>query len=90
MLLKAPLKRSTLDKETNTQIIFLFIILVSLSFISAVANEILKNNGEDHGSYIGLEAIIFKTQFFLFLTILIVRFLYNINVFKLSKELVPG
>ena len=53
-MLQAPLKRSTLDKETNTQIIFLFIILVGLSFISAVANEILKNNGEEHG-YIGLE-----------------------------------
>ena len=50
---KAPLKRSTLDKETNTQIIFLFIILASLSLISAIANEILNNNGEDHVSYIG-------------------------------------
>ena len=50
---KAPLKRSTLDKETNLQIIFLFIILLVLSLISAVANEILKNNGEDHGVYVG-------------------------------------
>ena len=50
---KAPLKRSTLDKETNLHIIFLFIILLLLSFISAIANEILKNNGEDHSMYVG-------------------------------------
>ena len=50
---KAPLKRSTLDKETNLQIIFLFIILLVLSLVSAIANEILKNNGEDHCVYVG-------------------------------------
>jgi phospholipid-transporting ATPase len=50
---KAPLKRSTLDKETNLHIIFLFFILVLLSLISAVANEIIKNNGEDHSVYVG-------------------------------------
>jgi phospholipid-transporting ATPase len=50
---KAPLKRSTLDKETNLQIIFLFAILIVLSLISAIANEILKNNGEKHEVYVG-------------------------------------
>ena len=50
---KAPLKRSTLDKETNTQILFLFFILVALALISALANEILSRNGDNH-SYIGL------------------------------------
>jgi len=47
----APLKRSTIDIVTNYQIIFLFIILVSLSLISAIGNEIKKNNGEDHNRY---------------------------------------
>ena len=50
---KAPLKRSTLDKETNTQILFLFFILVGLALISALANVILSGNGDNH-SYIGL------------------------------------
>jgi len=79
---KAPLKRSTLDKETNTQIIFLFIILVGLSFISAVANEILKNNGEEHG-YIGLKSEATGTGFgWQFITFFI---LYN-NLIPISLQ----
>ena len=38
---KAPLKRSTLDKETNTQIVFLFCILVALALISASVNAFI-------------------------------------------------
>ncbi|GBP72846.1 Phospholipid-transporting ATPase IB [Eumeta japonica] len=37
---KAPLKRSSIDKQTNTQILMLFLILLALSLISAVFNEI--------------------------------------------------
>jgi len=54
---QAPLKRSTLDKETNTQITFLFIILLLLSLLSAVANEILKSFGEDHNQYVGGQGV---------------------------------
>jgi len=45
---KAPLKRSTIDIVTNHQIIFLFIILVCLSLISAIGNYLKDQNGEDH------------------------------------------
>ncbi|XP_055314089.1 probable phospholipid-transporting ATPase IA isoform X6 [Sitodiplosis mosellana] len=36
----APLKRSTVDRLTNTQILMLFIMLVALCFISAIFSEI--------------------------------------------------
>jgi len=53
---KAPLKRSTLDKETNTQIIFLFFILVFLALVSAIANVMLLKTDAKHTEYIGPEA----------------------------------
>ncbi|XP_064637664.1 probable phospholipid-transporting ATPase IA isoform X4 [Lineus longissimus] len=36
----APLKRSTVEKETNTQILLLFMILIILSLICTVASEV--------------------------------------------------
>lgn len=39
-----PVKRSNIEKMTNVQIIFLFIILVSLSILSAFGNVICTNN----------------------------------------------
>lgn len=48
---KAPLKRSTVDIVTNYQIIFLFLILILLSFISAIGNLIERGNGEKHTTY---------------------------------------
>jgi len=56
---KAPLKRSNIDKSTNYQIIFLFLILVCLALISAIANEIQSSNDQDHASYIGLSGVNF-------------------------------
>jgi len=55
---KAPLKRSNIDKITNYQIIFLFLILVCLALISAIANEIQgmqekKSGKQGIESYIG-------------------------------------
>ncbi len=80
---KAPLKRSTLDKETNMQIIFLFVILVVLALISAIANVILQSNGEDHMEYLGLnsksEATGFGWQFITFFI------LYN-NLIPISLQ----
>jgi len=49
---KAPLKRSTVDIVTNYQIIFLFVILVVLSLVSAIGNLIMSNNDESHEFYI--------------------------------------
>ncbi len=77
---QAPLKRSNIDKITNYQIIFLFMILVAISLISAAANEILKHNGEDHSVYLGKLA---ESHFFYnFLTFLI---LYN-NLIPISLQ----
>ncbi|KAK6173412.1 hypothetical protein SNE40_016867 [Patella caerulea] len=39
----APLKRSNVEKLTNTQILILFVLLVILSLISAVANSVWEN-----------------------------------------------
>jgi len=49
---KAPLKRSTVDIVTNYQIIFLFVILVILSLVSAIGNLIKNNSDESHEFYI--------------------------------------
>ena len=79
---KAPLKRSTLDKETNMQIIFLFIILVVLALVSAVANIILQGNGEVH-DYFGLNSNSSATGFgWQFITFFI---LYN-NLIPISLQ----
>ena len=45
---KAPLKRSNIDKVTDTQITFLFLVLLVMAFASAIGNEIIKNNGDNH------------------------------------------
>ena len=45
---RAPLKRSNIDKITNYQIIFLFMILIIISLMSAIGNLVLSYNGEDH------------------------------------------
>ena len=45
---KAPLKRSNIDKVTNTQITFLFIILLVMALASAIGSEVIKNNGDIH------------------------------------------
>lgn len=49
----APLKRSSIDRQTNTHILMLFMILLLLSLISAVFNELwLRTHKTDW--YIGL------------------------------------
>ena len=40
---KAPLKRSNIDKVTNTQITFLFIILLVMAVASAIGSEVIKS-----------------------------------------------
>jgi phospholipid-transporting ATPase len=49
----APLKRSTVDKMTNTQILLLFFILVVLCLLSAVFSELwIRSHPNDR--YIGM------------------------------------
>lgn len=61
-----PLKRSTVDKLTNTQVLMLFAILLAMCIISVVFNEIwMKSNANKHW-YIGLERKLFL---FLFLSV---------------------
>jgi phospholipid-transporting ATPase len=45
---EAPLKRSSMDKFTNHQILFLFILLVILALVSALASLMLKNEITTH------------------------------------------
>lgn len=49
----APLKRSTLDRMTNTQILMLFFILLFLCLISAVFNFLWTNANKDGLWYLG-------------------------------------
>lgn len=73
---KAPLKRSTMDITTNVQIVYLFIILIVMSLMSAVGSEILSNNGQVHW-YVSID----KTNFFFNLLTFII--LYN-NLIPIS------
>ena len=73
---EAPLKRSNIDKITNHQIIFLFIILVTIAFASALGNFMIRKELKTH-SYLPDT----DTNFFLqFLTFFI---LYN-NLIPIS------
>ena len=51
----APLKRSTMDKATNTQIIYLFGLLVVLCVISAIASEVWTKAHQATDWYLGLD-----------------------------------
>merc|ERR1719510_715018 len=73
---EAPLKRSSMDKFTNHQILFLFILLVILALVSALASFMLRNEISAH-SYLPNN----DTNFFLqFVTFVI---LYN-NLIPIS------
>jgi len=76
---KAPLKQSTLEKVMNYQIIFLFLILVTISLISAGVNKIQSTNGEKH-TYLTTEKNAGDNFFLNFLTFFI---LYN-NLIPIS------
>ena len=76
---KAPLKQSTLEKVMNYQIIFLFLILVTISLISAGVNKFQFSNGEVH-NYLTTEENADNTFFLNFLTFFI---LYN-NLIPIS------
>lgn len=51
----APLKRSTVDKMTNTQILMLFFMLLVLCLLSAIFNELWTRIHQKKDWYIGLD-----------------------------------
>ena len=79
---KAPLKRSTVDIVTNYQIIFLFVILVILSLVSAIGNLIKNNNDESHEFYIKADENVNSGFGWQFITFFI---LYN-NLIPISLQ----
>ncbi|XP_071847551.1 probable phospholipid-transporting ATPase IA isoform X3 [Apostichopus japonicus] len=76
----APLKRSTVDRTTNVQILFLFTILVVLSLISAIASEVWNTKHYYKDWYLGFSAKAPNNFFYNFLTFII---LYN-NLIPIS------
>ena len=50
----APLKRSTVDKLTNTQILMLFMLLLILCLISSICSALWTNAHDDKDWYLGL------------------------------------
>ncbi|WAQ97991.1 AT8A1-like protein [Mya arenaria] len=59
----APLKRSTVEKVTNLQILFLFGILLLLSLICTVANQIWTSDHEKTHWYLGYEVTLEMVKF---------------------------
>ncbi|KAJ2550178.1 aminophospholipid translocase [Coemansia sp. RSA 1933] len=49
-----PIKRTSVEKTTNRQIIFLFMILVLLSVLSALGSQIMTSRNRDHLGYLYL------------------------------------
>ena len=78
----APLKRSTLDRLTNTQILMLFFILLLLCLISAVFNVVWMNANQDVHWYLGLKEAMTKNFAFNLLTFII---LFN-NLIPISLQ----
>ncbi|XP_029161025.1 phospholipid-transporting ATPase IA isoform X2 [Nylanderia fulva] len=78
----APLKRSTLDRLINTQILMLFFILLLLCILSAIFNVIWTNANKDDLWYLGLQEEMTKNFAFNLLTFII---LFN-NLIPISLQ----
>ncbi|XP_046487089.1 probable phospholipid-transporting ATPase IA isoform X4 [Neodiprion pinetum] len=78
----APLKRSTLDRLTNTQILMLFFILLMLCLISAIFNVIWTHAHEQDLWYLGLHEAMTKNFGYNLLTFII---LFN-NLIPISLQ----
>ncbi|XP_043252850.1 probable phospholipid-transporting ATPase IA isoform X4 [Colletes gigas] len=78
----APLKRSTLDRLTNTQILMLFFILLLLCVLSAVFNVLWTKANKDGLWYLGLKEEMTKNFAFNLLTFII---LFN-NLIPISLQ----
>ncbi|XP_046673162.1 probable phospholipid-transporting ATPase IA isoform X3 [Homalodisca vitripennis] len=77
----APLKRSTVDKQTNTQVLMLFILLIVLCLVSAICNEFWNHTHTTH-KYIGMEDVLNVNFGYNLLTFII---LYN-NLIPISLQ----
>lgn len=78
----APLKRSTLDRMTNTQILMLFFILLFLCLLSAIFNIVWMKANKDGLWYLGLNEAMSKNFAFNLLTFII---LFN-NLIPISLQ----
>ena len=78
----APLKRSTVEKIVNKQILMLFILLIVLSLISTIANEIWTSKSRDKLWYLGFQELSPVNFGYNFLTFII---LYN-NLIPISLQ----
>ncbi|XP_014614054.1 PREDICTED: probable phospholipid-transporting ATPase IA isoform X2 [Polistes canadensis] len=78
----APLKRSTLDRLTNTQILMLFFMLLLLCLLSAIFNVIWTNANSTGLWYLGLNEEMTKNFIFNLLTFII---LFN-NLIPISLQ----
>ncbi|GAB0091473.1 Phospholipid-transporting ATPase [Sergentomyia squamirostris] len=78
----APLKRSTVDRVTNTQILMLFLILIFLCLVSAVFNEFWTRNHYKKDKYLGIDDVLSKNFGYNLLTFII---LYN-NLIPISLQ----
>ncbi|KAF5285620.1 hypothetical protein FQR65_LT13101 [Abscondita terminalis] len=78
----APLKRSSIDKLTNIQILLLFGILLTMCIICAACNEVWTNNHVDKDWYIGLKDMINQNFMYNLLTFII---LFN-NLIPISLQ----
>ncbi|XP_063696552.1 probable phospholipid-transporting ATPase IA isoform X5 [Culicoides brevitarsis] len=78
----APLKRSTVDRLTNTQILMLFFILIMLCLVSAIFNEIWTREHFKSDWYLGINNVLSKNFGYNLLTFVI---LYN-NLIPISLQ----
>ncbi|CAK9302020.1 unnamed protein product, partial [Gordionus sp. m RMFG-2023] len=76
------LKRSSIDKIVNRQIIILFVILISLCLISALGNTIYNHKRLDKDWYLGFSQMVASNFGYIFLTFVI---LYN-NLIPISLQ----
>ncbi|XP_065347057.1 probable phospholipid-transporting ATPase IA isoform X1 [Cloeon dipterum] len=79
---KAPLKRSTLDKVTNSQVLILFGLLVGLCFVSAVFNAIWNSVNAEKHIYLAIGDVVSTNFVYNLLTFII---LYN-NLIPISLQ----
>uniref|UniRef100_A0A1B6DN12 Phospholipid-transporting ATPase n=1 Tax=Clastoptera arizonana TaxID=38151 RepID=A0A1B6DN12_9HEMI len=77
----APLKRSSVDRMTNTQVLMLFFLLIVLCLISAIFNELWTKSHDSHW-YLGINEHAVKNFAYNLLTFII---LYN-NLIPISLQ----
>ncbi|RZF42200.1 hypothetical protein LSTR_LSTR004349 [Laodelphax striatellus] len=78
----APLKRSTIDRLTNTQVLCLFFLLIVLCLVSAIWNQIWTNAHTKLDWYLNLQAVFNRSFGYNLLTFVI---LYN-NLIPISLQ----